>query len=181
MKSRDQVTFSPTSCRQTNDGSERTLKKIITTQLAPLVCEVYFVFQTPFVSPSFLKIKYRRQSWTFCCTFSFWHHQTFTVELVQVTNRCAINTKALPKMFYLSGQTIHEQFYPQNQKWEMQDLFYNWFWDYSLKMKIFILLVTRSTRKKKDYFIPDVLCCSLSMPPLTCQSIQTCWTAYMKG
>ena len=34
MKSRDQVTFSPTSCRQTNDGSERTLEEIITTQLA---------------------------------------------------------------------------------------------------------------------------------------------------
>lgn len=57
MKSRDQVTFSPTSCRQTNDGSERTLKEIITTQLAPLVCKVYLVFQTPFVSLPFSKIK----------------------------------------------------------------------------------------------------------------------------
>ena len=35
MKSRDQVTFSPTSCRQTNDGSERTLKE--QTQLANLL------------------------------------------------------------------------------------------------------------------------------------------------
>lgn len=35
MKSRDQVTFSPTSCRQTNDGSERTLKE--QTQLASLL------------------------------------------------------------------------------------------------------------------------------------------------
>ena len=54
MKSRDQVTFSPTSCRQTNEGSERTLKDIITTQLALFVCEVYLVFQTPFISPPFL-------------------------------------------------------------------------------------------------------------------------------
>ena len=144
---------------------------------------MYLVFQTPFVSLSFLKIKllynsYRRQNWTFCCTCSLWHHQTFIVEVVRVTNLSAINTKVQPKMFYLSGQTIHEQFHPQIQKLEMQDLFIT---DSGFENEDFILPATSSTRKTKDYFIPDVLCCSLSMPPLTCQSIQTCWTAYMKG
>ena len=74
-------------------------------------------------------------------------------------------------MFYLSGHIIHEQFHPQIQKLEMQDLFKT---DSGIENEDFILPATRSTRKPKDYVIPDVLCCSLSMPPLTCQSIQTC-------
>ena len=49
-------------------------------------------------------------------------------------------------MFYLSGQIIHEQFHPQIQKLEMQDLFKT---DSGIENEDFILPATRSTRKPK--------------------------------